>query len=66
MRVLNDDRHLNNIAVIAPNNRFDYCPIFDQGAGLISNTMYSTMDMIPKSLIANVKARPFNTIFNRK
>lgn len=64
--VLNDDRHLNNIAVIAQNGRFAYCPIFDQGAGLLSNVMYSPMDIIPKSLITNVKARPFNTTFNRQ
>ena len=64
--VLNDDRHLNNIAVISQNGRFDYCPIFDQGAGLLSNIMYSPMDIIPKSLIINVKARPFNTTFNRQ
>lgn len=31
--VLNDDRHLNNIAVIAKDSKFAYCPIFDQGAG---------------------------------
>ncbi len=64
--VLNDDRHLNNIAVTARNGQFDYCPIFDQGAGLLSNTMYSPMDIIPKSLIADVKARPFRTTFNRQ
>lgn len=64
--VLNDDRHLNNIAVIAQNGHFDYCPIFDQGAGLLSNMMYSPMHVIPKTLIANVKARPFNTTFNRQ
>lgn len=64
--VLNDDRHLNNIAVIAQNGGFDYCPIFDQGAGLLSNMMYSPMHIIPKTLIANVKARPFNTTFNRQ
>ena len=27
--VLNDDRNLNNIAVIARDGGFDYCPIFD-------------------------------------
>ena len=39
--VLNDDRHLNNIAVIARDGGFDYCPIFDQGAGFLSNVMYN-------------------------
>lgn len=64
--VLNDDRHLNNIAIIEKNSRFSYCPIFDQGAGLLSNTMYSPMHIIPKTLIAEAKARPFNTTFNRQ
>lgn len=64
--VLNDDRHLNNIAVIANGNGFDYCPIFDQGAGLLSNVMYSPMDIVPKSLIFSAQARPFNTTFNRQ
>ena len=64
--VLNDDRHLNNIAVISKGDTFDYCPIFDQGAGFLSNVMYSPMDIVPKSLIASAQARPFNTTFNRQ
>ena len=64
--VLNDDRHLNNIAVIARDGGFDYCPIFDQGAGLLSNVMYNPLEIIPKSLITQAKARPFQTTFNRQ
>lgn len=64
--VLNDDRHLNNIAVIEKNGQFSYCPIFDQGAGLLSNMMYSPVHIIPKTLIAESKARPFHTTFNRQ
>lgn len=64
--VLNDDRHLNNIAVISKGDCFDYCPIFDQGAGVLSNVMYSPMDIVPKSLISSAQARPFNTTFNRQ
>ena len=60
--VLNDDRHLNNIAVIARDSCFDYCPIFDQRAGFLSNVMYNPS----KSLIAQAKARPFQTTFNRQ
>ena len=63
---LNDDRHLNNIAVIERGGKFDYCPIFDQGAGLLSNTQLLPMDIAPKALIASQKARPFNTTFNRQ
>ncbi len=62
----NDDRHLNNIAVIEQGGRYDYCPIFDNGAGLLSNTQLSQMDITPKALIAVLKARPFNTTFTRQ
>jgi len=63
---LNDDRHLNNIAVLENNGQYDYCPIFDNGAGLLSNTQMSPMDIAPKALIAAQRARPFNTTFNRQ
>ena len=63
---LNDDRHLNNIAVLEKNGSFDYCPIFDNGAGLLSNTQFSPMDIEPKGLIKSVIARPFGTTFNRQ
>lgn len=64
--VLNDDRHLNNIAVIEKEGCFSYCPIFDQGAGLLSNTMYAPLDIVPKTLIHDAKARPLHTTFNRQ
>ena len=63
---LNDDRHLNNIAVLEKNGQFDYCPIFDNGAGLLSNVRMAPMDIGPAALIRSAKARPFNTTFNRQ
>ena len=63
---LNDDRHLNNIAVIEQNGKFKYCPIFDNGAGLLSNVQFSPMDIDPKGLIKDIVARPFHTSFNRQ
>lgn len=63
---LNDDRHLNNIAVIKTGDKYDYCPIFDNGAGLLSDTRLSPMDIEPKALIASLRARPFNTTFTRQ
>lgn len=63
---LNDDRHLNNIAVLEKEGRFDYCPIFDNGAGLLSNVQTAPMDIDPAALIRSAKARPFNTTFNRQ
>jgi len=62
----NDDRHLNNIAVIKQAEKYDYCPIFDNAAGLLSNTQISRMDIAPKALINVLQARPFNTTFNRQ
>lgn len=64
--VLNDDRHLNNIAVIEQNGHYDYCPIFDQGAGLLSNVQLSPMDIAPSALIRALRARPFSITFNRQ
>ena len=63
---LNDDRHLNNIAVLEQGGRYDYCPIFDNGAGLLSNIQMSPLDIAPKALITALRARPFNTTFNRQ
>ena len=63
---LNDDRHLNNIAVLQTSNGYDYCPIFDNGAGFLSNTQIYPMDISPAGLIKIAKARPFNTTFNRQ
>jgi hypothetical protein len=62
----NDDRHLNNIAVIEHAKGYEYCPIFDNGAGLLSNTQISQMNISPKALIATLYARPFNTAFTRQ
>lgn len=63
---LNDDRHLNNIAVIEKNGVFDYCPIFDNGAGLLSNVQFSPMDIVPSGLVKSLLARPFNMSFTRQ
>lgn len=63
---LNDDRHLNNIAVLERNGKYDYCPIFDNGAALLSNSQIARMDISPKALIASLRARPFNMSFTRQ
>lgn len=58
---LNEDRHMHNIAVLMNGmGEYDYCPIFDNGAGLLSDT---TMDypmngeIIP--MLTEVKAKSF-------
>lgn len=62
----NDDRHLNNIAVIEQEGKYFYCPIFDNAAGLLSDTQLSRMDIEPKALISVLKAKPFNMSFTRQ
>lgn len=64
--ILNDDRHLNNIAVIEENGRFSYCPIFDNGAGLLSNMQILRTDIEPKGLMKSLTASPFGMTFNRE
>ena len=63
--ILNDDRHLNNIAVLEENGRFLYCPIFDNGAGLLSNMQILRADIDPKGLMKSLTASPFQMTFNR-
>lgn len=63
---LNDDRHLNNIAVLERGGAYDYCPIFDNGAALLSNQRDYPMDIAPKGLIPLAVARPFHISFNRQ
>jgi len=62
----NDDRHLNNIAVIEEDGKYAYCPIFDNGAGLLSNTQLFRMDVASRTLISALRAWPFNTTFTRQ
>lgn len=60
---LNEDRHTHNIAVLMNNNgAFAYCPIFDNGAGLLADTImdyplgediYELMDSVESKTISN-------------
>ena len=31
--IANEDRHLNNIAILEENGKYHYCPLFDNGKG---------------------------------
>ena len=58
---LNEDRHTHNIAVLV-NGKSEYalCPIFDQGAGLLSDTsMDYPLDGDIYEMIDSVKAKTF-------
>ena len=64
--ILNDDRHLNNIAVIREGSKYDYCPVFDNGADLLSNMQILRTDIEPKGLMKSLTASPFSMTFNRE
>lgn len=66
--ILNEDRHMNNLAVIynSYNNKYRLCPIFDNGLSILSDTSdydYHTSVSIHRR---NVKARPFHVKFNKQ
>ncbi len=65
---LNEDRHLHNIAVLMnPDGEFMYCPIFDNGAGLLSDTtMDYPMDEDVYLLIGDVEAKTISRDFNEQ
>lgn len=64
--IYNDDRHLNNIAVIEEAGNYSYCPIFDNGAGMLSNTTVCRTDVLPKALISSLRSSPFDMTFIRQ
>lgn len=62
----NEDRHLNNIAVLRRGGGFAYCPFFDFGAGLLSNTRDFPLDVVLKALVGQLRAQPLGTLFARQ
>ncbi len=66
MLFCNEDRHLNNIAVLRRGESFDYCPIFDFGAGLLSNTRDYPMNVEPRSMVGKIRALPMDCLFTRQ
>ena len=58
---LNEDRHTHNIAVLMDDvGDFHYCPFFDHGAGLLSDTMMDyPMDRDIDEAINEVEAKTF-------
>lgn len=62
----NEDRHFHNIAVIynEETDRFRYCPIFDNGGSLFSDTkMYYPIELSVDSCIEAINAKPFSPCF---
>lgn len=65
---LNEDRHTHNIAVLMDSEgNYHYCPIFDNGAALLSDTtMDYPLDVPVYDLIENVRAKTFCDSFDEQ
>lgn len=65
---LNEDRHMHNIAVIMNGREeYDYCPIFDNGACLLSDTtMDYPLGVDPIELISDCKAKTISEDFDEQ
>ena len=66
--LLTEDRHMNNIAVLRNVNRtFSYCPVFDNGAALFSDTRISYDLGLPlETCYGRIEAKPFNRSFDEQ
>ena len=65
---LNEDRHTHNIAVLWDGDSgFDYCPIFDQGAGLLADTIMDyPLEQDVFELMTKVEAKTFCRSFEEQ
>ena len=65
---LNEDRHAHNLAVLTKNlNQFRLCPIFDNGAGLLSDTALDyPMDTDPVEMITQARPKTFCESFDEQ
>lgn len=61
--ILNEDRHLNNIAVIYSPRGYYYCPLFDNGASFLLDLAAYPLDVDTKSFFERVEAKPFQMSF---
>ncbi len=66
--ILNEDRHLNNTALIYNEyeNKYRFMPIFDNGLSLLSDVLDYPMDRTIGYNIGRVKSKPFSTDFNKQ
>lgn len=65
---LNEDRHTHNIAILWDGlDGYDYCPIFDQGAALMSDTVMDyPMGQDVIGLIPKVRSKTFCNSFDEQ
>lgn len=65
---LNEDRHTHNIAVLMNGaGKFSYCPVFDNGGALLSDTTLDyPLEGDPFELIKEVRAKTVSTDFDEQ
>ena len=65
---LNEDRHMHNIAVLMKSaGEFAYCPIFDNGAGLLSDTTLDyPLDEADYDLMKSVRSKTISFDFDEQ
>lgn len=62
--ILNEDRNLGNITFLQEGEEYLFCPIFDNGAILLSDTeMYPMGDRKVHCMAQSVRSKPFCSIF---
>ncbi|MFF2019504.1 hypothetical protein [Paenibacillus sp. NPDC058177] len=64
--LLNEDRHLNNIAFIHGPTGYRLCPYFDHGLSLLSDITDYPFSMPTDVALRNVKAKPFSKDFSKQ
>lgn len=65
---LNEDRHMHNIAVLMNGKgEYKYCPVFDNGAGLLSDTIMDyPMEQDIYQMISEVKSKSVSQDFDEQ
>ena len=61
--IANEDRHLNNIAILEENGKYHYCPLFDKGEGLMLDNVKYPFDVETRGLMKHLRAKPFQCRF---
>ena len=62
--ILNEDRHLFNLALIKTNEGYTECPVFDNGLSLLSDLREYPMNRKLIDNIVDCKSRPFSDSFS--
>lgn len=63
--VKNEDRHFRNFGFIKRGNEYLPAPIFDNGAGCLSDVISYPMNVSIEDNLRNVYAKPFSVIFGK-